>query len=126
MAIFNGWRITRTGVVFVLGIIVLTAAVFGGIWFVHDRGEQARRQEAAKIAQQNLEEQSKPTTNTSTGNGTVTPPTTEAESETPATGTTNSAALPETGADPSQVIIVTLLTLAGAYYATSRRAAREL
>jgi LPXTG-motif cell wall-anchored protein len=125
MAIFNGWQITRAGVVFVVGIIILVGLVFGGVWLASDRGEQARRQEAAKIAQENLENQSQAETAT---NGAVTDPeTTESDDEEVAVATPRSAStLPETGAEVSQVVIVALLALAGAYYVTSRRAAREL
>lgn len=129
MAIFNGWQITRAGVVFVVGIIILIGLVFGGVWMVRERGEQARRQEAAKIAQQNLEEQSEtdPSTQTGTNTGAVavsepTDPDTQTTTSTPPA----SNVLPETGADVSQIVSVTLVTLAVAYYVTSRRAAREL
>lgn len=129
MAIFNGWQITRTGVVFVIGIIVLVALVFGGIWLVRDRGEQTRRQEAAKIAQENLESQSEAPTDTSTAtnSGAVAPPdTTETESQPTVSAAATSNELPQTGADVSHVAILSLLVLAAAYYATSRRAARGL
>ncbi len=129
MAIFNGWQITRAGVVFVVGVIVLIGLVFGGVWMVRERGEQARRQEAAKIAQQNLEDQSQanPTGQNGTSTGAVVvaePAETGAQTATPPAQT--SSVLPETGADVSHIVVLTLLTLAVAYYATSRRAVREL
>lgn len=129
MAILNGWRITRTGVVFVIGVIVLMALVFGGIWMVRDRGEQTRRQEAAKIAQQNLESQSEApaATSTETNSGEVAPPeTTETTPRATATTSATTSALPQTGADVSQIAILSILVLAIAYYATSRRAVRQL
>ncbi len=51
-------RITRAGVGLTVGIIVLTAVVLGGLYLIQQRGEQARRDEAIKIAEQNLESQS--------------------------------------------------------------------
>jgi hypothetical protein len=135
MSVFSGWRITRTGIIFVLGIIILAGLVFGGIWLVRERGEQVRRQEAVKIAEQNLETQSqaptetkpeaKPETNTET---TSTPTQTDTETKPASTvAATNSGTLPETGpGDIAQVIVVAILALAGAYYVTSRRAARAL
>jgi FtsZ-interacting cell division protein ZipA len=130
MAILNGWRITRTGVVFVIGVMVLVALVLGGIWLVRDRGEQTRRQEAAKIAEQNLQAQSEAPADVvqSTNNGTVAP-TESTETDSPLVATTTGAAqstLPETGIDVSRVAIISVLVLAIAYYATSRRAVRGL
>lgn len=133
MAIFNRWQITRTGVVFVIGTIVLIGLVLGGLWLVQERGEQARRQEAAKIAEQNLESQSESgaqtpaTTGDDTNSGTVaTPSDTESETQTSTVAVTHSGDLPQTGADISQVLILALITLATAYYLTSRRAVTRL
>lgn len=118
MPIFNRWQITRTGVVFVVGVILLVAVVFGGIWIVNQRGEQARRNEAIKIAEQNLENDSKVAGDTSVTQST---PDTTVD-----THSDSSVELPKTGADLNQVIIVTILALAVAYYLTSRRAVREI
>lgn len=133
MAMFNRWQITRTGVVFVIGIIVLIGLVLGGLWLVQERGEQARRQEAAKIAEQNLESQSESgaqtpaTTGDNTNAGTVAAPNdTEAETQTSTVAATHSGDLPQTGADISQLLILALVTLAAAYYVTSRRAVARL
>ncbi|MEO6110191.1 MAG: LPXTG cell wall anchor domain-containing protein [Candidatus Saccharimonadales bacterium] len=137
MAIFNGWRITRTGVVFVIGVVVLAGLVFGGIWMVRDRGEQARRQEAVKIAEQNLENQSNApaarddstTSSTDVAKTDTTKTattTTKVPTATTTTATSTSTQLPETGADSFTIVIVALLALAGSYYVTSRRAVREL
>jgi FtsZ-interacting cell division protein ZipA len=127
---FNGWRITRTGIVFILGTIVLIGLVVGGIWLVRERGEQARRQEAVKIAEQNLEDQSqaqtetKPETNDETDSA---PAATEDEANPVTTTASRSDTLPETGpGDIAQVIAVGVVTLAAGYYLTSRRAARAL
>ncbi|MDB5161654.1 MAG: hypothetical protein JWM52_162 [Candidatus Saccharibacteria bacterium] len=137
MAIFNGWRITRTGVVFVIGVIVLAGLVFGGVLLVRERGEQARRQEAIKIAEQNLENQSSAPaasndSSTSSSTETATKPgvetsQTSTDTTTVATSSTETTSeLPQTGPSFYPVIIVALLALAAAYYLTSRRAVREL
>ncbi len=137
MAIFNGWRITRTGVVFVIGVIVLAGLVFGGILLVRERGEQARRQEAIKIAEQNLENQSSaPAANddSTTSSSTETAPTPAAETAQNPTNTSTVAAtsddtateLPQTGPSFYPMIIVALLALSSAYFVSSRRAVREL
>ena len=51
-------RITRAGVGLTIGIIILGLAVLGGLYLVKQRGEEARRDQAIQIAQQNLESQS--------------------------------------------------------------------
>ena len=56
MARFATWRPTRAGIIFTVVVLLLAGAVFAGAWFVQQRGEQVRQQEAADIAQQNLEE----------------------------------------------------------------------
>lgn len=118
MAIFQGWRITRAGVVFVGGLIILAVLIFGGIWFVQNRGEQTRREEAIKVAEQNLQEQSKPPVETTTETEVATTDTTPPAS--------NEAALPETGIEIGHVLAITVLSLATGYFVTSRRAVRQL
>jgi len=128
MSIFAGVRITRTGIIFVAGIVVLAGLVGVGAWTAHNRGEQARHDATVKIAQQNLESQSQPavsttTTSSDTNSGTVATPDT---TQTQTTTSTTTAALPTTGANPVQIIALSVVTLAVAYYVTSRRAARDL
>jgi LPXTG-motif cell wall-anchored protein len=124
MAIFNGWRITRTGVLFVLGIILLAGLVFGGIWLARERAEQARRDEAIKLAEQNLEEMAEQTPEQTTVDGEA--DNTEEEVvvvETPEPNATES--LPETGPnDLAGLLAVAMLALATALYLSSRRAVR--
>ena len=52
-------RITRAGVWLTVGIIGLGLLVLGGLYIASQRGEQARRDEAIAIAENNLSEQSK-------------------------------------------------------------------
>ncbi|MFY9228411.1 MAG: hypothetical protein WAO28_03780 [Candidatus Microsaccharimonas sp.] len=129
MAVWTGWRITRTGIMFIIGIVVLAGLVFGAVLYVQQRGEQARRAEAVKIAEQNLTEQSKTATQpikvdegsseSSSSNGTYT-------ATQPTTPVTSTGELPATGADASNIIVVTVLSLAVSLYIASRRMVREL
>lgn len=51
-------RITRAGVALTVGIIVLTGLIVGGLFWVKQSGEQARRDDAVKIAEEKLEQES--------------------------------------------------------------------
>jgi FtsZ-interacting cell division protein ZipA len=51
-------RITQSGVALTVGIIILTALIIGGLFWMKQTGEQARRDEAVKIAEEKLESQS--------------------------------------------------------------------
>lgn len=133
MAFLDSLRITRTGIVFIVGAIVLVGLVIGTIFIVRDRGEQARRQDAIEVAQKNLEEQSQTSTPAAEGDSEKAPTTNTAvpEAETPAqtsssSTTQSSTQLPETGADLTTLIIVSLLALSVSYYVASRRAVRGL
>jgi len=130
MAMLGGWRLTRTGILFVIGVVVLAGLVFGGIVLVRQRGEQVRRDEAVKVAEQNLKEQSEVAT---------TPAEESAASESEAEAAaaqeaaenaagSNAAAsaigqLPETGPadDFGRIIAVTILATSVAFYVSSRR-----
>ena len=127
---WNG-RITRTTIVFVVGIIVIAGLVFGGIWFAKERGEQARQKEAIAIAEQNLTNQSEAVKDADATSDEHLPPT-EAEvraqeeaaraaAAAQASRTQNSAELPATGPELSQILIVTILALSISYYMASRR-----
>ena len=48
-------RITRAGVALTVGIILVTGLIIGGFFWARQSSEQARRNEAIKIAEQNLE-----------------------------------------------------------------------
>ena len=50
-------RITQAGVALTVGIIIVTGLIIGGFFWVKTAGEQARRDDAIKIAEQNLEKQ---------------------------------------------------------------------
>lgn len=120
MAAFTGWRITRAGMIFIIGVVLLAALAFVSVYIVVQRGEQARREEAIAVAEKQLEAETE-----------VIAQETPA-SEAPVTDTTDEAAppateaLPETGATPAVIIAVAAITMAGAYYVQSRRAVRGL
>lgn len=63
---------TRSGVALTVGIIIIGLLVLGGLYIVKQRGEQARREDAIEVAQQNLQENSQ--------NGALTPGNNSAES----------------------------------------------
>ena len=152
MAAFRGWRLTRTGILFVVGILVLGGLVTGGIFLVKNHGEAVRRDQAVKIAEQNLKTQSnnsaqptngsnagdsnstdasKNTTGTPGAAGTAGTPGADANNgAAPTTATTNSSELPVTGINDLQLIeqaaIMAVVALSVAYYVASRRAASNL
>lgn len=115
-------RITRAGVGLTVGIIILAAAVLGGLYYVQQRGEQARREEAIKIAEENLQQRSDQDV-------ALNEPQAETGSE-QSSGTENSSEgaegaseLPQTGVtDGLAVVAVAGLTLAIVAYGASRRA----
>jgi LPXTG-motif cell wall-anchored protein len=128
-------RITRSGVGLTIGIIILGLVVLGGLTLVKQRGEQARRDEAVKIAQQNLESQStgalSPGTDSSnnatggtsgstTNGGSASTDSTNAGSSNVATNSTGQ--LPQTGpSDFTSVLAIGALTFAAMSYMKSRR-----
>jgi len=132
MAVFGGWRLTRTGILFVIGILVLGGLVTGGIFLVKNHGEAVRRDEAVKVAEQALkdksEAESKPIATDTANDSTVSEATPGANGGTVATTTPNSSQLPQTGPAESlqQVIIVAILALSVSFYIASRRTRHTL
>ena len=119
MAILNGWRLTRAGALFFGGIIILGALLIGTIYFVTQHAEQARRDEAVKVAEQNLQEQSQEVAQESNKQ------TVQEEASSPQTSAPTATELPATGAELSALLAVTALTLTVGYYLASRRMARQ-
>jgi FtsZ-interacting cell division protein ZipA len=129
MVSFTGWRPTRSGIIFVIVAIVLAIIVFAGAWFVQQRGEQVRQQEAAEIAQQNLEEDSDTPIIAEEEAVVEEEAVSEeaAESDNPQVAATEPEQLPTTGPnDLVALLAVTGLAFAGSFYIVSRRAARQL
>lgn len=138
-------RITRAGVALTVGIIVVTGLIIGGLFLVKNQGEQARRDEAIKVAERNLEGQSNEGvalnegegTNEqtqgeeSTQGGTEVAPSTETETATGSEQTSGSSEvagqatvneLPTTGpADVAAFMALGLLTFAAVSYYRSRQ-----
>lgn len=133
-------RITQAGVALTVGIIIVTGLIIGGLFWVKQGGEQARRDEAVKIAQQNLEEQTKKDTTAETEDPDKRPteatPSENQESApaedkavNPSAGNSDAgrqvAELPQTGiADQlARMTILALLSFSVASYVSSRRQA---
>lgn len=131
-------RLTRAGLGLTVGIIILGLVVLGGLYLAKQRGEQARREAAIEVAQQNLESQSK-------GTGSLNPDT-DSTKDTPkdeskssgassgsssstsgSTGSTGSSEstvdeLPQTGTvDVAPALALGMITFAVASYVSSRR-----
>jgi LPXTG-motif cell wall-anchored protein len=140
-------RITRAGVALTVGIIILTGLLIGGLFWVRQSGEQARRDEAVKIAEQNLEDQSgndvalnegdasKDEASNGDKSNTTDSEKTDNTSDTstedmPSTGAgtpEDADELPQTGtADVAPFIALGLITFAGVSYYRSRRTLLEL
>lgn len=126
MARFATWRPTRTGIIFIVVALLLAGAVFAGAWFVQQRGEQVRQQEAAEIAQQNLENESETPVIAEeeaedaapTNEGAVQSTTDASEGQVAAN---SPEALPATGGEIVPLLATFLLTLTAAAYVVSRR-----
>lgn len=131
--------ISRVGtiIIFIIVALLLAGLVWAGFQFVQQRGEQARRDDAAEIARENLEEQSETpviadeSSEGSTENGTDTTGqgTTAEEEESPASTPTTGTApeqMPATGPEAVQVIALAALVTSVTYFVVSRKAAREL
>ena len=122
-------RITRAGVGLTVGIIILALVVVGGLLLVKERGEQARREDAIEIAQQNLESQSQedpaltpPAEEQPTDEGTDGSIATDGETANGATDEASPEELPQTGpADTMAILVVAMLTFASVSYIVSRR-----
>jgi len=137
MATLGRLRITRAGILFIVGVLVLGGLVTGAIFLVKNHGEAVRRDQAVQIAEQNLKNESEAASDPSTpaegtdGAEEVIPG--GPEEETGATDTTTIAAtgntaeaLPQTGpGDASSIAIVAILALSVAFYVASRRAAHQ-
>lgn len=126
MARITQWRPTRTGIIFLIVTLILAVVVFGAIRLVQYRGEQVRQQEAAKIAQQNLEESS----NTPVIAEDPSPSSEADQSDPNASGATPQPdvdVLPNTGTDEVPIMIGVIgLAFASAYYISSRRTLQRL
>lgn len=130
MATYSGWRPTRAGVIFIIGVVVLIALVVGAIWFVRERGEQARRDEATQIALESQEQSEEataeaPSEETPAPEDGVTPEEAPAETPEDVAATPAPGELPATGGELQTLLAVTMLSLATALYIGSRRTAQQ-
>jgi len=120
MSAIGRLRITRQGVAIFVGIILLGAAVTYGAGFLQERGEQVRREQAVRQAEEALAKQTEEAVEVAADTDEQNSP-----EEVPVTG--NSDTLPHTGAgDLYPIMVVVALTVAGSYYVSSRRAVKTL
>ena len=124
-------QVTRAGVGLVVGIIILAALVFGGLWLVRERGEQARREEAIAIADQQLKDESNQETAINTDEASTESST---ESQTETSGAQSSAnqagnaasgaavtELPQTGPQETAIVVFGIVAFAVASFVRSRK-----
>ena len=134
MAAVSRLNLTRAGISLVVGIIILALVVFGGIWLVRERGEQARRAEAIAIADQQIQEQNEQDIAIGSGNSASNNPDQAAPSQStdPAPASSNGAAatpvptpaaneLPQTGPELLPIVAFALLSFTAASYVQSRK-----
>lgn len=126
-------RITRSGVALTVGIIIIGLLVVGGLYLVKQRGEQARREDAIEVAQQNLEQSSQegaltPGNNSGESSGSDTQSqsqTSDQHQQMPAGGSGNATTpseLPATGpTEVSALLAVALLSFSAVAYTQSRK-----
>jgi len=135
-------QLTRAGVALTVGIIVVTGLIAGGLLFVKHSGEQARHEEAVKIAEQNLEAQSNKEVALNNGKSDESDDKpsdkqTDKGSSKPANEAAGGSAdgsvaatvdeLPQTGAsDVSALLVIGAITYAAVLYGQSKRALFEL
>ena len=118
--------VTRASVGLVVGIILIALLVLGGLLLVRERGQQARREEAITIADQQLKEESKQgvaldTNESDDTTATESAPAPEPSSSTNATPAPAAASeLPQTGPSAVSLVAVGLLTFAAASFVRSR------
>ena len=129
MAVFGGWRLTRTGILFFIGVLVLVGLVTGGIFLVKNHGEAVRRDEAVKVAEQKLKDESQVVsepiaTDIPQESGTAGANNGESVVVTPS----NTSELPQTGPADAlmNMVVVAMLALSVAFYVSSRRASQHL
>jgi hypothetical protein len=134
MAAASRFDLTRAGIGLVIGIIILALVVFGGIRLVRERGEQARRDEAIAIADQQIEQQDDQDIAIGSGNSTLNNPDQAAPSQSTdqAPASSNGAAstpapasdaneLPQTGPELMPIVAFALLSFATVSYIQSRK-----
>jgi len=123
MASIRGWRITRAGMIFIAVIIGLALLAFTVLYVAQQRGEQARQDEAAEIARENLEEQANQpiviAEDQTVNDEEVVASNDEEDQPAP-------EALPETGPELIALVGVFAIVFATASFAASLRAARQL
>ncbi len=123
-------QVTRAGVGLVVGIIIIALLVFGGLWLVNQRGEQARREEAINIADEQLRADSDQDIAIDTNTDTAPAEESQPQETTPTTQPSNTAAapeattateLPQTGPGVGPFVMVGILAFAVGSFIHSRK-----
>lgn len=124
MAVHSKWQPTRAGLLLTLGIVLLAGLVFVGLWAVKDRADTARRDEAIRIAADQLESESDGVVALNEGNESSDESTAPSSSESEGAGASGSTStredasateLPQTGADGLWQFMVALAVALFAY-----------
>jgi FtsZ-interacting cell division protein ZipA len=129
MAIRN---VTRAGVGLVIGIIILGLLVFGGLWLVRERGDQARRQEAINIANEQLKSESEQgvalnndknqsSNSQSQNSGSQSSNSTSQSGSSTSNTSSNASELPQTGPKETTAVVLGFLTFAVVSFVRSRK-----
>lgn len=115
-------HITRTGVALTVGVIILGLAALGGLYAVKQHGEQARRDEAIAIAQQQLESESRQEVALNDGeDSTKTQPAQDEQSNGGERSSDSTSELPQTGAGSAWTILLAgVVTYVVVFFASSR------
>jgi FtsZ-interacting cell division protein ZipA len=133
-------RITQAGVALTVGIIIVTGLIIGGFFFAKNTSEQARREEAVKIAEQKLKDDSNTEVSLNDGDAKkdATEPAKTDDATKNDTATTNTSSAPAAGSPSTQqpagelpqtgpadqlatLVTVALVTFAVVSYISSRR-----
>ena len=122
MAMQNGWIMTRT-LLFIGAIVVGAGLLIGGLYYVKDRGETARREEAIKVAESQLEEDS--STSPSEEDAAKSDSDTSSSSSGSSNSSNTASELPTTGPEMSSLVAISALTFAASSYIGSRRQVRR-
>ena len=129
MASIGNVRVTRAGIIFIIVVVVLGILVFAGVSIVKQRGEQVRRDEAAKIAGDTLEKESQEPIAIAEGvqsQAVTSTAESESSSATTSDATASSTQLPETGVELVNVMVIAVLAGVATYFVALRRTVREL
>lgn len=118
-------RVTRTGVVLAVGILIGAVVLFGLLQIVKERGEQARRDEAIAIAEENLKAESEEGVAIEVEEEATTSQTEAASSAESSTEAAAANELPQTGPEAGAAVALGFITFMAISYIRSRKLITE-